>query len=533
MTPEPPIETFSADERRRIAPHFTCLDGPVFALTNLPDVVKAALFARYSRSPKSLRRLFLDEFLDHGTQAETVRIGSSRADELMDRVFLEYGDDSVAQLAGVHLACEGVSNIATKLLERGRLMAYLEQSTRYIPFLDRPGGRWRYLTPDEIAVRPALRTRFEAAMDACFEAYAALMEPLRAHLADAFPRQEGTPEPAHQRAVRARALDVLRGLLPAATRSNVGIFGSPQAYEALILRLRSCQLAEARDLAERILAELRKVVPAFMKRLNQPDRGGVWVDYLRATRSSTAEIAARLVAGTVGEPAPEVRLVEFDPEGELKVVAAALYRDSHLDDARLAELVRGLGPEGRAAVLEAYVGDRTNRRHKPGRALERTSYRFDILADYGAFRDLQRHRMLTIEWQGLSPEHGYGIPAEIEALGVSERWRAVMHQAAEAYHAVAAEVGPQVAAYAVPMAYRIRFALHLNAREAMHMLELRTAKQGHASYRRVCQEMHRLIAEHAGHRALAAAMRFVDRTGDGLERLDAEIRTENRRRRGA
>ncbi len=532
MIPDSPTETFSADERRRLASHFTSLDGPVFALTNLPDVVKAALFARYSRSPKNLRRLFLDEFLDHGTQADGTRTGSSRADELMDRVFLEYGDDSVAQLAGIHLACEGVSNIATKLLEWSRLMAYLEQSTRYIPFTDRPGGRWRYVTPEEVGARPALRTRFEAAMDSCFESYAGLMAPLRAHLADAYPREPGTPEAAHQRAIRARSLDVLRGLLPAATCSNVGIFGSPQAYEALILRLRASQLAEARGLAERVLTELRKVVPAFTTRLDHPDRGGAWVDYLRATRSSTSDTAARLLAGVAGGPVPEVRLVDFDPDGEIKVVAAALYRDSHLDDGRLVELARGLDAEARGVVLNAYVGARMNRRHKPGRAFERTSYRFDVLTDYGAFRDLQRHRMLTIEWQALTPEHGYGTPSEIEALGVAERWRAAMEQAAEAYQAVAAEVGPQVAAYAVPMAYRIRFALDLNAREAMHMIELRTSKQGHASYRRVCQEMHRLIAEHAGHRAVAAAMRFVDRSGDGLERLEAEIRTEGRRPSG-
>ncbi|MFZ5786128.1 MAG: FAD-dependent thymidylate synthase, partial [Acidobacteriota bacterium] len=332
-----------------------------------------------------------------------------------------------------------------------------------------------------------------------------------------------------QRAVRARALDVLRGLLPAATCSNVGIFGSPQAYEALVLRLRASPLAESRDLAERILAELRKVVPAFTRRLDQEDRGGVWVEYLRATRCATADVAAHVLAGVTSKAAPEVRLVDFDPDGEDKVLAAILYRNSHLDDRRLLEVARGLDADRRAALLHAYVGERSNRRHKPGRAFERSSYRFDILADYGAFRDLQRHRMLTIEWQTLSPEHGYRTPDEIVALGAAERWHAAMARAADAHRQAAAEVGPQVAAYAVPMAYRLRFALDLNAREAMHMIELRTSKQGHASYRRVCQEMHRLIAEHAGHRALAAAMRFVDRSGEGLERLDAEIRSELRR----
>jgi thymidylate synthase ThyX len=525
-----PVETFTEAERALLAPHFTNLDGPVFALVNLPEVVKAALFARYSRSPKSLRRLFLDEFVDQVAACGGARTGEERAERLMDRVFLEYGDDSVAQLAGVHLACEGVSNLATKLLERGRLMSYLEQSTRYIPYTDRPGGRFRYLTPAELDDRPELRARFEAALDRAFETYRDLMAPVREQVAREFPRDPDTPAAAHERAVQARTLDVVRGLLPAATRSNVGIFGSPQAYEALVLRLRAHPLAEARTLAEAILTELRRVVPAFTRRLDQPDRGGVWATYLESTRAGTAAAAARLLDGVPADPAPEVVLTEFDPDGEDKVVAAALYPHAALPDGQLLALARALTAAERAELLQAYVGERVNRRHKPGRAFERTSYRFDILADYGAFRDLQRHRLLTIEWQSLSPAHGYRVPAEIEAVGAADRWRRVMDETAGIHDALAGAGLTLVAQYAVPMAYRIRFAVQLDAREALHLIELRTSRQGHASYRRVCQEMHRQIAEVAGHRAIAAAMSFVDLTPAGLERLEAERRTEQRRR---
>src|SRR5437899_3937807 len=147
MTSDMVLEPFTEEERALLAPHFTNLDGPVFALTNLPEVVKGALFARYSRSPKSLRRLFLDEFAEGAAAGAAASVGVTRAEQLYERVFVEYGDDSVAQLGGVHLACEGVSNIVTKLLEWGRLMAYLEQSTRYIPYSDRPGGRFRYHVP--------------------------------------------------------------------------------------------------------------------------------------------------------------------------------------------------------------------------------------------------------------------------------------------------------------------------------------------------------------------------------------------------
>jgi thymidylate synthase ThyX len=518
-------ETFSDDERRQLTPYFTNTDRPVFALVNLPEIVKAALFARYSRSAKSLRRLFLDEFLDRVAPPAVSTTGESRSEQLFERVFLEYGDDSVAQLAGVHVACEGVSNIATKLLEWGRLAAYLEQSTRYIPYSDRPGGRWRYHVPAELDAHPRLRGLYELTLDHAFATYAASMESLRAHLEQAHPRDPDISPAAHSRAVRARVLDVLRGLLPAATRSNLGIFASAQAYEMLVLRLRAHPLLEARQLAEAILGELRLVIPAFMQRVDRPDRGVEWSDYLRSTRGVTAAAAGEALAGLAAEPREEVTLTDFDPEGEVKVVAAALYASADLPDDQLVAVARAMTFEQRAAVLAAYCGGRRNRRHRPGRAFERTAYRFDVLGDYGAFRDLQRHRMLTLEWQRLSTEHGYSIPEDVERSGLAAAWRSVMERCAQLHDALRAEGLAEVAPYAVAMAYRVRFVLQLNAREAMHVLELRSAPQGHPSYRRVCQRIHRLIAEAAGHRAIAGAMNFVNHEGVGLERLEAEARS--------
>src|SRR5499433_2299685 len=365
-------DQFSPEERAALSPYFTNLDGPVFALVNLPEVVKGALFARYSRSPKSLRRLFLDEFREEASAPAAHHVGTARADRLYERVFSEYGDDSVAQLGGVHLACEDASNILTKVLEWGRLMAYLEQSTRYIPYTDRPGGRWRYHVPAELDGHP-LRERFVETHDRAFETYVRWIEPLRDHWASRLTRPPDAGETAWKSTVRAKALDSLRGLLPAATRSSVGIFGTGQGYEALLLRMRRHPLAEVRDYADRMIVELRKVIPAFLQRVDRPDRGQVWSDYLADTRRDTGGIADRLLA-------------------EIKVVAAALYAPSRLPDDQLLAVARKLGAEERRQVLEAYVGARTNRRHKPGRAFERTSYRFDVLGDYGAFRDLQRHR---------------------------------------------------------------------------------------------------------------------------------------------
>ncbi len=522
------METYTPDEQAALAPYFTNLDGPVFALVNLPEVVKGALFARYSRSPKSLRRLFLDEFLEEASAGGPPSIGTARAERLYERVFSEYGDDSVAQLGGVHLACEGASNILTKVLEWGRLMAYLEQSTRYIPYTDRPGGRWRYHVPVELDGHP-LRPRYVEILDRAFETYGRWIEPLRAHWAARLPRPSGTSDTAWNSTIRAKALDSLRGLLPAATRSSVGIFGTGQGYEALLLRMRRHPLAEVRDYADRMMVELRKVIPAFLQRVDRPDRGGVWSDYLDEARRTTAQLAERLLVGLEPEPRPEVTLTDFDPDGEIKVVAAALYASSRLPDDQLLAIARKLGPEERHQVLDAYVGKRTNRRHKPGRAFERTAYRFDVLGDYGAFRDLQRHRLLTLEWQPLTTRHGWVFSEEIETAGALPDWRRVMDDAAGLYEALVAAGFSEVAQYAVTMACRMRYYMELNAREAMHMIELRTSPQGHPAYRRICQAMHRLIAGQAGHRAIAAAMTFADLSDAEAGRLAAERAAEKRR----
>ena len=264
--------------------------------------------------------------------------------------------------------------------------------------------------------------------------------------------------------------------------------------------MRAHPLREVRDYAELMLVELRKVIPAFLKRLERPERGGVWSRYLAETAQAHRGGGGPLLEGIEPEPRPEVTLTDLDPDGEVKVVAAALYAASRLPDDQLLAVARKLGPEERRQVLEAYVGARENRRHKPGRAFERTVYRFDVLGDYGAFRDLQRHRLLTLEWQPLSTRHGYVMPDELAEAGVLAEWTRVMEESAALHDALAGAGLPQVAPYAVAMAYRVRFYMEMNAREAMHMIELRTAPQGHPAYRRICQAMHRLIAEQAGHR---------------------------------
>ena len=527
-------ETFTSAEIDTLAPYFTNTDRPVFALINMPETVKGALFARYSRSAKSLRRLFLDEFLGDvrgaGFDSPTPErhVGTERAERLYSRVLSEYGDDSVAQLGAAHVACEGVSNVLTKVLEWGRLMAYLEQSTRYVPYTDRPNGRWKYHVPAEVARTP-LVSQFTTVMDRAFETYARWIPAIEAHFRAKYPKSAGDSDAVYRSVIRAKALDTLRGLLPAATTSNVGLFGTGQAFEALLLRMFAHPLEEVRAHGASILSELRQVIPAFLARVDQPNRGGRWVEYLADTRRAWESTAASAVGDMAPESRDEVTLTDFDPDGEVKVVAAALYSATNFPDDQLLRIARQMSVDDRVRLLRTYAGNRANRRHKPGRAFERTHYRFDVLADYGAFRDLQRHRLLTLEWQSLTTEHGFVEPAAIEEVGARADWRAVMEGSAELYDALASAGLREASSYAVCMAYRVRFYMDMNAREAMHVIELRTAPQGHPSYRRVCQAMHRAIADVAGHHAIAAAMQFADHSVVELERLESERALEKRR----
>jgi thymidylate synthase ThyX len=525
-------EQWTPDEEDVLRRYFTNLDKPVFALVNLPEVVKGALFARYSRSAKSLRRLFLDEFVGEldmaGDASIDATVGLKRAEELYDKVFLEYGDDSVAQLGGVHLACEQASNLLTKVLEWGRLMSYLEQSTRYIAYDARlENGRYRYYR-DPAVLDSVLGARYVGELDRLFDTYGSLLPVMQQWFATKYPQEPGDSDFVYRQSIKAKAFDALRGILPAAAQSNVGIYGTGQAYEALLLRMRASALPEARGYAELMLDELRKVIPSFLKRVDLPDRGGAWSAYLEKNRVVMGDLADALFAHDEPEPRPAVTLVDFDPDAEDKLVAAMLYPYTALPEDQVLAKVKRMAVDEKRSVMLSYAGERTNRRHKPGRGLERSGYRFDVLSDYGAFRDLQRHRMLTIEWQDLSPRHGFVLPDAVAEAGVAHRFDEAMARSADLYGALV-DPFPAQASYAVALAYRGRYAMQLNAREAMHMLELRTGPQGHPEHRQVCQEMHRLISEQAGHRVVGELMRYVDHGTYDLERLESERKAEARR----
>jgi thymidylate synthase ThyX len=522
-----PSDDLTAAERARLAPHVTDLDGPVFALVNLPETVKGALFARYSRYPGTLRRLFLDEFADSLPEAAGRGWDGTegkRAAELYERIFVGYGDDSVAQLGGAHVACEWVSNILTKTLQRPRLAAYLEQSTRYIAYdAPMPGGYRYYRSPE-------LGPSFEAAMDALFDAYAEALPRVRAWVDETFPRTDGEPEAARRRAVNAKALDLLRGLLPAASLSHMGIYATGQAYEQLILHLMADPLPEARAYGQMILDAVKATMPSFVSRVERPDRGGEWIAYLERRRAATERWVARLGLDrreAEADARPSVRLLHVDGDEE-RLLAALLFEAAAVGEETTLETVRDLGAAERARMLADLVGERRNRRHRPGRGFEALRYRCEVVSDYGAFRDLQRHRMLTVQWQALSPDLGAAVPDEVAAAGCGDLYARALERSRAEYERLAAEVSPEAAPYALCLGYRVRYVLDMNAREAMHLIELRSGREGHPGYRAVAHELHAQIA--AVHPAVAAAMDHVDRSSEPrLERILSEMRAHNRR----
>ena len=526
-------EEFTETERAILRRYFTNLDGPVFALVNLPEVVKGALFARYSRATKSLRRLFLDEFVDDldltGDASIDATIGVGRADELYQRIFFEYGDDSVAQLGGVHLACEQASNVLTKVLERGRLMSYLEQSTRYLGYDRRlANGHYRFYRDHDV-LESRFGARYVGEMDRMFDTYAALLPRMTEWLSVRYPKTPEDTDFVYRQAIRAKALDAVRGLLPASALSNLGIYGSGQAYESLLLRMRAHPLPEANYYAGLMQRELEKVIPSFLKRLDVPERGGEWVTYLADKRARTTALLARWGTPEVDhDNAPRVRLIAFDPDGERRVLEAIVFESAGVSTAAAAATVASLSDYQRRELMATYVGDRSNRRHRPGRAFEQTTYEFELVTDYGAFRDLQRHRLATIEWQPLTADLGYEVPEIVREAGLDQSYIESLERSAEFTRDLAEEF-PVQSQYCVALAFNIRYRILMNAREAMHLIELRSSPQGHANYRRVAHGMARLIRSDAHHQLIADSMQFVDYSDTDLERLEAERRAERAR----
>jgi thymidylate synthase ThyX len=546
---------FTAGEKARLAPFFTNLEEDVFGL-KLPQEVAGALFSRYSRSSKSLRRVFLEEFLGSTefslgevlgyqiSQRGEDSLAVEKARQFYDRVLVGYGDDSVAQLGGAHIACENISNVAAKILEDARIgIAPLEKSTRYVRFDQKDScGEYAFYKEPRI-MRSSHVQVYLKLMGSLFDAYAQQMEPMIEFVKNSLPitevefRHPTTGEPlsyqhiqdnpelrtwaekAYRSTVRAQACDVLRSYLPASTKTNVGLFGVGQAFEHLLTKLYSHPLAEARALASSMHQELNQLIPSFVKRAKVNP-------YLTETWRSVRALAQEVFRSIPVEECDPVTLVDYEEEAEEKIIAAVLYPHTDHPLSQIRQMVRGMAPGQRRKVMDEYLSRRKHRRDKPGRALEQVFYTFDILGNLGLYRDLHRHRILTQERQDFTVIHGYDTPQEIVEAGFLPAYTQCMEEAAKAYDQIYAEL-PLEAQYIVPLAYRVRWSVKLNLREAVHIGELRTMPQGHPDYRAIVQEMWRKIEK--VHPTLAYCAKFIDWKTYRLGRLQSEIRTEYKR----
>ena len=480
-------ETFTEREKAILAPYVTNTDRPIYALRNLPEEVIAVLFAYYSRSRESLRRnllkliqegdLDLTERLQFSpTEADALAAAREKARQFHEKWVVGYGHSSVAEHAVAHLAIEDVSIVCSKVIEDMRLAAYTEKSTRYVVF-----DSDKFYRPPSVMASPHAALYTDTA-SGLLRAYTDLTGPVTAAIKGRHPRGEKQTEGAYNAACRAKACDILRYLLPAATYTNIGLTINARALEHLITKMLSHPLEEAQVCAGSLKEEATQLIPTLIK---YAERNA----YMAETRAAMGGEAARLLAGEAPAPSRPVTLVRYDERAEDMLVAAMLYEMSALPFTQVLGRVEKLPGEEKARILDEFLR-RRGRHDEPLRALEHAYYTFDILVDFGAFRDIQRHRMATQTPQELGPAHGYSTPPEIEAFGHRQINGGWMARAEDAYRTIAADF-PREAAYVLPLAFRKRVLFTWNLREVHHFVQLRSTPQGHISYRTIAQEVYR------------------------------------------
>lgn len=512
---------------------FTNLDDDVFCLINIPEVVKGTLFSRYSRSSKDLRSLFKEEFLTNPSLKKIITrnikktdqlINIQKAEDFYERILVGYGDDSIAELGGAHIAIENISMLATKSIEEHRIgLSPLEKSTRYVYFDRKINGEYPFYK-DEKILKSRFREEFLATTNHLFDTYSEIVHKIQPVLEKIFP---GDGSKAYKFSIRAKACDLTRGLLPLSTLTNMGIYGNGRAFEYLLTNLFGNPLQEVRVIAQKMNRNLNKVIPAFIKRATN-EKGLAYRKYLKKREKLTQKLVERYTkqAASTRIKKATVKLVDWEKQGEEKVIATILYEQTNKPYKECLRVARSLGPRQRKNLIEGYLSCRQNRYHKPGRALEQVYFSFEITADWGVYKDLMRHRVLTRYKQLFTNELGYWIPEEIKLAGFEKPYKSAAEKALELYIKMKDRL-PVEAQYTVIHAAYNRFYIKMNLREAVHLTELRSSRQGHPSYRKIAQEIARQIIR--VYPTLGKlALRFVDYNDYNFERLAAFRRLEEK-----
>lgn len=503
------LDVLTAAGKRSIRDYVTDVDGDVYALNNMSEEMASTAMARLSRSAEDVRVILAREFIGQ----------EDRVAEVGNRIVNEFGDDSVKDLGGgLKVIVVNASNLLTKHLERGRLAGYIEQSTRYIYFDRRgPDGKFRYHTPATLDSKTA--KQFENFAVDVFETYSRIVHATTEHIRNTHKRPSDIPEAGWNNVTRAQACDAARLLLPVATRSIVGITGSAHSYEGMIITMQGSDNAEARHVGAQILVELRKLIPVLLAKADNPDRGGATSAYKATTRKATLALTPQEKLQPQKMPT-KARLIDYYPKKELELVAHMLYQGSNLSLSQLSSMLKNWSETQLINAFKTYVGERYNRRHRPDRAIEVAQYIWDIVCDYGIFRDLQRHRLVdALEWQNLHPFFGYEIPALLKEAGFNGEAERLFDESQRTYEMLIKRGYLDEAQYATLLGHKMRWKVAFNAREAFHLLELRTQPSGHPGYIKLCQQMYETIR--TVHPRLAKAMIFINTKGetDELTRL--------------
>ena len=537
------VYDFSDREKSILDQHFSNTDKHVFAIITPRQVDRGALMSRYSRSDKTMRKIFLDEFVTN----------PNRGKEFYSKILSEYGDDSVAELGEAQLAVEWISNIAAKKIEDGRIgLSYLEKSSRYIPFDRKIGNKYNYYR-DERILKSKYADVYIESCDNAFDVYSKSIDLMQKFIAEIEPIDDfiyfdsisnsekpfskltnqqdiESAKKVYRSTVRSRALDILRNLLPAATLTNLGITGNGRAFEYLLTKLYCSELTELRNLANLLNSELDCVIPSFIKRVNEKHGKSLQL-FITNTNREISKMTDKYLGNLQPDYSPQdVRLIDYtdNKDALVKVVSAILYENAHgqsLYD--IIKLVKSFTQEKIKEIIFAYTKFRGNRRHRPGRAFEMVEYLFEMFTNFGMFRDLHRHRILTIERQLLSTKHGYDIPKEVVYSGIEKDFKDCMYLSDNVYRKLAKTM-PYEAQYAVNFAYKYPYFIKINLRELYHMVELRTIAQGHPDYRYICQEIYKKVND--VHPLLTKGMKFVDLNRYELGRFETEKRSEMKRR---
>ena len=535
------LSEFSNSEKENLLKHFSNVDDSVFAIISPRQVDRGALMSRYSRTDKSMRKIFLDEFLQN----------ENRGEEFYNKVLLEYGDDSVAELGEAQIAIEGLSNIAVKKIEDRRIgLSYLEKSSRYVAWDKKVNGEFKFYREPEI-MNSKYADKYLEACNLDFEVYSKNIQPVINYMQEQEPIQnqkfrnskgvdvvyskisgEAEVKSAtriYNATIRAKALDILRGILPASTLTNVGITGNGRAFEYLLTILYSSGLEEERILAGKIHRELNTTIKSFVRRADD-NHGKALQKYLGNIKTKSSALNKKYLKSK-GKRNFLVDLVDFESQNkaEEKIISSILYEQSNGVSFRdILVQVRKIKQSDRKKIINTFASLRQNRRQRPPRAFEMTEYTFDFLTNFGMFRDFHRHRVLTLERQLLTTNHGYVVPDEIKQLGIKKDYDDCMYNSKQVFDLLKTKM-PEQAQYVVNFAYNYPYFMKLNLREAVHLIELRTVPQGHQDYRKAAQEMFKAINK--VHPNLSSIIKFADMKSYKLERLEAEKRIEEKRKK--